>query len=94
MKKLKMLGVFLALCGLLSAQVPEGVDTVHPSDAVFRVTSVSRTAKAINYQHRSGATKIDFAGTSLMPKARGEAKVEGKQGYSRLKSGSMICNRQ
>jgi outer membrane protein OmpA-like peptidoglycan-associated protein len=45
------------------------------------VTAVARTAKAINYQHRSGATKIDFAGTSLMPKARGEAKVESKQGY-------------
>jgi outer membrane protein OmpA-like peptidoglycan-associated protein len=57
------------------------LDTVHPSDAIFSVTSVSRTAKAINYQHRNGATKIDFAGTSLMPKARGEAKVEGKQGY-------------
>ena len=48
---------------------------------VFRVTAVARTAKAINYQHRSGSTTIDFAGTSLMPKARGEAKVESKQGY-------------
>jgi outer membrane protein OmpA-like peptidoglycan-associated protein len=51
---------------------------------VFRVTSVARTAKAINYQHRSGATKIDFAGTSLMPNARGEAKVESKQGYMEI----------
>ena len=40
-----------------------------------------RTAKAINYQHRSGATKIDFRGTELLPNARGEAKVESKQGY-------------
>ena len=81
MKKMKMLGAFLAVCGLLSAQAPDDLDTVHPSDAIFTVTSVSRTAKAINYQHRNGATTIDFAGTSLMPKARGEAKVEGKQGY-------------
>jgi len=81
MKKMKLLSVFLAACGLLSAQAPDDADTVHPSDAVFSVTSVSRTAKAINYRHRSGATKIDFAGTSLMPEARGEAKVEGKQGY-------------
>ncbi len=51
---------------------------------VFRVTVVERTAKAINYQHRSGATKIDFAGTSLMPKASGEAKVESKQGYMEI----------
>jgi len=47
----------------------------------FRVTTTARTAKAINYKHRSGATKIDFRGTSLLPGSRGEAKVEGKQGY-------------
>jgi outer membrane protein OmpA-like peptidoglycan-associated protein len=47
----------------------------------FRVTVVSRTARAINYQHRGGATKLNFAGTELMPKATGEAKVESKQGY-------------
>lgn len=47
----------------------------------FRVNVVSRTAKAVNYRHRSGATKIDFKGTELMPKASGEAKVESKQGY-------------
>lgn len=48
---------------------------------IYRVSVTGRTAKAVNYQHRSGATKIDFRGTELMPKARGEAKVEGKQGY-------------
>lgn len=48
---------------------------------VYRVTTTARTAKAINYQHRNGATKIDFRGTSLLPGSRGEAKVEGKQGY-------------
>jgi outer membrane protein OmpA-like peptidoglycan-associated protein len=44
---------------------------------VYRVIVTERTAKAINYQHRSGATKIDFRGTELLPNARGEAKVEG-----------------
>jgi len=48
---------------------------------LLRVNVISRTAKAINYKHRSGATKINFAGTMLLPKARGEAKVESKQGY-------------
>ena len=48
---------------------------------IYRVTVTERTAKAINYQHRSGATKIDFRGTELLPNARGEAKVESKQGY-------------
>ena len=51
------------------------------STPIYRVTVTARTAKAINYQHRSGATKIDFRGTELLPKARGEAKVESKQGY-------------
>jgi outer membrane protein OmpA-like peptidoglycan-associated protein len=48
---------------------------------VFTVTVVSRTAKAVNYRHRGGATKVDFQGTALMPDAEGEAKVESKQGY-------------
>lgn len=48
---------------------------------VFRVDVVSRSIPAINYQHRSGATKINFQGTSLSPKANGEAKVESKKGY-------------
>ena len=37
--------------------------------------------RPINYQHRNGSTTIDFQGTPLMPAARGEAKVESKQGY-------------
>jgi len=45
------------------------------------VNVVERTTKAINYRHRGGATTIDFKGTALLPKARGEAKVESKQGY-------------
>src|SRR5438105_1907114 len=48
---------------------------------IFRVNVISRTARAVNYQHRGGATKVDFAGTDLMPRANGEAKVESKKGY-------------
>lgn len=47
----------------------------------FKVDVVAKTAKAINYRHRSGATKIDFKGTSNLPASKGEAKVESKQGY-------------
>ncbi len=47
----------------------------------FRVTVVSRSVKAVNYKHRGGATKLDFAGTDLMPAANGQAKVESKKGY-------------
>ena len=48
---------------------------------VFKASVVARDTKAINYRSRSGATKIDFVGTALMPSARGEAKVEAKRGY-------------
>lgn len=50
---------------------------------IYRITVnvVERTTTAINYQHRSGSTTIDFKGTPLLPASRGEAKVESKQGY-------------
>jgi outer membrane protein OmpA-like peptidoglycan-associated protein len=50
------------------------------STSTFRANTVSRTVQAVNYQHRSGATKVDFAGTDLMPAANGLAKVESKRG--------------
>jgi outer membrane protein OmpA-like peptidoglycan-associated protein len=51
---------------------------------IYRVTVVERTTKAINYNHRSGSTKIDFRGTALLPEARGEATVESKQGVIKI----------
>jgi outer membrane protein OmpA-like peptidoglycan-associated protein len=72
----------LLVSGVLSAQAPSNLkETVTGTTPIYRVTVTERTAKAISYQHRSGATKIDFGGTALMPKAHGEAKVESKQGY-------------
>jgi hypothetical protein len=46
----------------------------------FRVTVVSRSVQAVNYQHRSGSSKLDFAGTDLMLGANGEANVNSKRG--------------
>jgi len=48
----------------------------------YTINVVDRSTKAINYQQRSGATKIDFRGTPLLPLSHGEAKVESKQGYT------------
>ena len=45
------------------------------------MTVISRSVQAVNYKHRGGATKLDFAGTDLMPAANGQAKVESKKGY-------------
>jgi outer membrane protein OmpA-like peptidoglycan-associated protein len=77
----------LVLCGVLSAQTPaqerkENANREATGLApIYRVTVTERTAKAISYRNRSGATKIDFSGTALMPNAHGQAKVEGKKGY-------------
>ena len=68
--------VFCA-CTALPAQHPDPAVPI----AVFKIDVVAKTAKAINYRHRGGATKIDFKGTANMPAAKGEAKVESKQGY-------------
>src|SRR5580704_2632004 len=46
----------------------------------FRVIVTSRTTPAVNYKHRSGATKVDFAGTDLMRSANGDAQVNSKRG--------------
>src|SRR5687768_3568022 len=51
---------------------------------VFHVTVVGRTTPAINYRPRSGDTKIDFVGTPLLPKGRGDATIKGEQGYIRV----------
>jgi flagellar motor protein MotB len=47
---------------------------------IYRVTVVSRSVKAVNYQYRALPTRIDFRGTVLLPDAEGEATVESKRG--------------
>jgi outer membrane protein OmpA-like peptidoglycan-associated protein len=58
-------------------QVPADAGSARPT---FRVNIVNRTTQAVSYSHRSGATKINFRGTDLMPPAAGQAKVESKRG--------------
>jgi outer membrane protein OmpA-like peptidoglycan-associated protein len=62
-------------------QLTEGASGPAP---LYRITVVARTTKAINYNHRSGSTRIGFQGTALMPAASGEAKVESKQGVIKI----------
>ena len=62
-------------------QTTQVVKTTTTQITTFRVNVVSRTVQAVNYRHRGGATKLNFAGTDLMPAATGEAKVESKKGY-------------
>ena len=69
----------LGATSLAQAQPQAPADAGNPTPT-FRVNVVSRTTRAVSYRHRSGATKIDFQGTDLMPGAAGEAKVESKRG--------------
>jgi outer membrane protein OmpA-like peptidoglycan-associated protein len=47
---------------------------------VYKVQVVGRDIPAINYFHRSGATRIGFHGTTLLPQGKGEAKVQSERG--------------
>jgi len=81
MIQMKLIGASLTacgiLCGLLLAQEPA---------PLYRLSVTSGTVKAVNYQHRSGATRIGFQGTDLLPGGRGEAKVAGEKGYIRIEA--------
>jgi len=50
------------------------------STPTYVVSETSRTVEAVDYQHRSGASEVDLAGTALLPSADGKAKVRSKRG--------------
>ncbi|MBZ5657934.1 MAG: OmpA family protein [Acidobacteriia bacterium] len=81
-KLLLAFGITLSLSAFAQtrSQTTMAVEPMSPTPT-FRVTVVSRSVQAVNYKHRGGATKLDFAGTDLMPGANGQAKVESKKGY-------------
>src|SRR5580658_2806124 len=79
----------LALAQFAWAQAPQAPNPTQQSvengaAPIYRITVVARTTKAINYNHRSGSTRIGFRGTALMPEARGEAKVQSEQGVIKI----------
>jgi outer membrane protein OmpA-like peptidoglycan-associated protein len=47
---------------------------------IYHVKAVNRDLDAVNYFHRSGSTHVGFAGTSLLPNAKGDAKVDSQRG--------------
>jgi outer membrane protein OmpA-like peptidoglycan-associated protein len=62
-----------------NSQTIDGVEHMNQTPT-FRVTVISRNVQAVNYKHRSGSSKLDFAGTDLMPSANGVAEVNSKRG--------------
>jgi outer membrane protein OmpA-like peptidoglycan-associated protein len=85
MKALRLFVIVSLAMGTILAQEPSHATQNTPESQTpaltLTVNVVERTTKAINYRHRGGATTVDFRGTMLLPRARGEAKVESKQGY-------------
>lgn len=74
-------GIILSLSAFAqtNSQTSDGVEHMNPM-LTFRVTVISRSVQAVNYKHRSGSSKLDFAGTSLMPLANGVAEVNSRRG--------------
>ncbi len=87
---IRIAGTTLLASLALAAQVPnptqkstQAPEQISPTP-IFRVEVVSRTTPAVNYRHRGGSTKIDFAGTPLMPNVKGSATVESVRGVIRI----------
>ena len=64
-----------------SVPAPSGAAITQSGDIFFyKVKVVQRDIDAVNYLHRSGSTRLDFEGTSLLPNARGKAEVKSERG--------------
>ena len=76
-----IIGSALSL-GSFAQTIPQQAVVLVPvgSTPVFVENEVSRTVQAVDYQHRTGASSVDFAGTALLPLADGHAKVRSKRG--------------
>ena len=64
-----------------TSATPQGAAISQNGDVFFyKIQVVSREIDAVNYLHRSGSTRIDFEGTSLLPNASGKADVKSERG--------------
>lgn len=64
----------------VSTNSSKGQDTT----PVYKIQVVARDIPAINYFHRGGSTKIGFQGTSLLPQAKGNGKVDAVAGRTNI----------
>ena len=86
MKVLFAAGIALSLSAV--AQTAQTATALEPmaQTPTFRVVVITRTTPAVNYRHHGGPTKVDFAGTNLMPSADGQAEVNSKRGTIEVKA--------
>ena len=77
-KLLLAVAVALSLPAVAQTNSQTTVEVEHMSSTpTFRVTVISRSVQAVNYEHRSGSSKLDFAGTDL--DAFGKRRSQSKQ---------------
>jgi len=80
-KLLLAVGITLSMSAFAQTNSQSNRDVEHMNPMpTFRVTVISRSVQAVNYKHRSGSSKLDFAGTDLMPSANGVAEVNSRRG--------------
>jgi outer membrane protein OmpA-like peptidoglycan-associated protein len=86
----KSSAVLLAVLAVLGASTFVQAQTTnsdeHFQSLNYNVTVISRTTRAVKYEHRHGSTKIDFEGTTLMPGASGVAEVASKSGAMKIEA--------
>ena len=93
MKAMKLIVPSIALAAAMTMQAQHAYNSTqlqvrHSADKpIHKITgNVERATKAINYGKRTGLTNVDVRSTALLPEARGEAKVERKQGHIEIQA--------
>lgn len=86
MKRTVLLASVLGISTAFAQTTPGAGENQSKSVPIYQVTVVQRALKAVNYQRRGGASRVDFQGTVLLPKVEGEAKVEVKNGYTEIEA--------
>ena len=83
--------LLLGAVSMMYGQIPNPTQQLNPNSVstdvpqpIFRVTVVSRSIPAINYNQHNGTTKVDLHGTELMPMAKGTADVASNTGATRM----------
>ena len=81
---MKRIGMALMILAMLSFSI--GTVSSQSTQSAPESSLVSKSTKAVGYQVGGGSTKVDLKGTSLMPQASGEAKVEAKKGITQIEA--------
>jgi hypothetical protein len=81
---MKKLCLGLLICSTFQVLGYGQGNTDEPHAPMYKLTVIGRTIQAVNYGHRSLPTRIDFAGTALLPDAKGGAIVKNERGATQI----------